>query len=196
MRTSLLIGAMLAVHAPMRAADTAAFDNLQTSYNAAVEKSVKPLRDAYLESLGKLRETYLKAANLEGANRVQSEIDAIKQNIAFAAPSNGAKPAAAAGGNSPGVTVKPPEVRWIAGKDWYTPARSKWTFNKDGTGTKSRGGVATKFLWKGMPSGLVQLTNQGRPGTPPVIEYVEFVSKSDAWWGTSETERTNQLKSN
>jgi hypothetical protein len=91
------------VTAGLCAADTPEFDKLQASYRNAVEQATKGLREAHLRELETLRDTYTRAGNLNAANKVQAQIDAIYHSIAFAAsPGNSKEPPPAA---------MPPEVR-------------------------------------------------------------------------------------
>eukprot|EP01031_Cornospumella_fuschlensis_P009253 gene9253-11368_t len=70
--------------ATLHAVDTPEYDRLRTSYRAAVERATEPLTKTYLAELEKVRDLYTRAANLEAANKVQAEIDAIYTNPDFA----------------------------------------------------------------------------------------------------------------
>ena len=65
-------------------ADAPEFDRLQESYRSAVLRVTKPLQQSYIAELQKLRDALARDANLDAANKVQAEIDAVYQAIAFA----------------------------------------------------------------------------------------------------------------
>lgn len=72
-----LVILLLSVVASLHGADTPEFDRLRDSYKAAMEKATKPINQTYLAELTKVRDMYTRAAKLDAANKVQSEIDAI-----------------------------------------------------------------------------------------------------------------------
>lgn len=68
------------------AAETPDLDRLKTSYTAAMEKATKPINQTYLTELAKIRDAYTRSANLEAANKVQVEIDLIKNDFGLSSP--------------------------------------------------------------------------------------------------------------
>lgn len=80
----------------LRAADVPPeMERLRDSYNAAVNRAVQPLTRTYLDELKKLRDLYTRSANLDAANAVEAEVQAIGKDI------NGLAPTAAIGKNVP-----------------------------------------------------------------------------------------------
>jgi hypothetical protein len=64
----------------LQAVDVPELDRLREAHKTALERAAKPVTQTYLAELAKLRDAYTRAANLEAANRVQTEIRAISQN--------------------------------------------------------------------------------------------------------------------
>lgn len=180
---------------------SAELDRLQTSYKEAVERATDPLTRTYLTELEKLRDSYTRSGNLTGANNVQMEINRMNQAVAFAkaakkVPTTAAAPIpAAAGASGPAANaVTIPEPRWYVGKTWHTNAQTKWTFAKDGTGDQMRGNTRTAiFTWRLLESGLVEVSQQAAPGKPVSLSFVQFKSKSEAWFGPSPANLTAPL---
>ena len=179
----------------------AEFDRLQGSYQAAVERETAPLRQTYLAELEKLRESYTRAGNLAGANTVQAEIVAMNQQIAFAKTGKRAPTEPVAPGTVRAVTpVNPvagaemPELRWFVGKTWLTDASTKWNFEKDGTGDRVRGNQKVAiFKWRLLPSGTVEISERTAPDKPVTLVYLRFKNKTEAWFGSSETNLNARL---
>jgi hypothetical protein len=67
----------------VRSADAPELDRLKESYRAAIQRVQSPVVQNYLAELTRLRASLAKAANLEAANKVQEEIDATYQGLAF-----------------------------------------------------------------------------------------------------------------
>ena len=199
MKTIAAVALFLALTAAaLRAADTPEFDRLHTSYKAAVEKATKPLTEAYLADLEKLRDVYTRAAKLDAANKVQAEIDSIYQSIAFAkaakklptAAQTPAAPSTPSASISPsGEIAKMPEIRWFIGKTWRTDGGTRFTFSRDGSGERVYGVEKMPFTWRLLESGVVELTPTGQE-KPTSHWYLKFTSRSEALFGTTE-ERTN-----
>lgn len=84
MRTTLLCTALLSL-ALLRAEEPEQLRQLRGSYEAAVQKAIKPMSEAYLNELKKLRDNFTRSANLEAANAVQKEIDLYAAKVAAAA---------------------------------------------------------------------------------------------------------------
>jgi len=82
-RFTLLI-ALIPAMVVLRAADIPELTRLRESYHAAVAKAVKPIIQAHIIDLEKLRDAYSRAANLDAAIKVRADIDAAYQSIAFA----------------------------------------------------------------------------------------------------------------
>ncbi len=189
---------LMVLAAALHAVDTPEFDRLHTSYKTAIEKATKPLTQAYLEELEKLRDVYTRAAKLEAANKVQAEIDSIYQSIAFA---NTAKklPAAAqipaapgttpTGGNPSGEIAKMPETHWFVGKTWRTDGGTKFSFSRNGSGERVYGVEKMPFTWRLLESGVLELTPAGEEKSANRW-YVKLTSRSEALFGTTE-QRTN-----
>jgi hypothetical protein len=173
-------------------ADTAEFERLQASYKDALDKATKPLTQTYLRELERLRDSYTRSANLEGAQKVQTEIDSLTRAAAFANVAKKAPTAPPTPVAAPPVSAKeaaaatmPPELHWFVGKTWLTDALTKWNFEKDGTGSKSRSGQKTGsiFKWRVLGSGLVELSEQAAPGKPVSITLLRFKDRNEAWFG-------------
>lgn len=180
--------------AALRAVDTPEFDRLNTSYRAAIEKATKPLTQAYLEELQKLRDVYTRAAKLEAANKVQAEIDSIYQSIAFATAAK-KLPAAAQTPANPSATLpttaasgesaKMPETHWFVGKTWRTDGGTKFSFSRNGSGERVYGVEKMPFTWRLMESGVLELTPAGEEKSASRW-YVKFSSRSEGLFGTTE----------
>ena len=167
----------------LRAVDSPEFDRLRASYNAAIERATNPITKTYLVELEKQRDAYARATRLEAANVVQAEIDAIKQ----------AGAAAQAAGTS--ATKEPvtsaasaaPPLHWFAGKTWLTDANTKWTFSRNGSGERVRGkDKIAIFTWKVLDNGILELAERLAPDKPVTTTYLQFKTKSEAWFGTSQ----------
>ena len=182
--------ALISTAAALRSADVPEFDRLRANYLAAIDRVTRPLTQSYLIDLERQRDAYARASKLEAANAVQAEIDVIKQAIATA------ETAKKLPLNSPTnkETNAAPQLHWFAGKTWLTDAKTKWTFNRNGTGEKVRGNdkIAT-FMWKLLPSGNLELTERSAPDKPVATSYVQFKGRSEAWFGTSEAKLDNRL---
>ncbi len=173
--------------------ETLEFDKLQSSYKDAVSKATKPLTQTYLKELERLRDSYTRGANLDGASKVQTEIDTVNHALAYAdiarkAPTAPAVPVPATplSAKDAAAANKQPELRWFVGKTWLTDAQTKWTFEKDGTGDKVRGTQKVAvFKWRVLESGALELTEQSAPGKPANITYLRFKDKNEAWFGSS-----------
>lgn len=78
--TSIAI-AIMSVGATSLLADTTELERLRDSYRAAVERVAQPLNQTYTAELGKLRDTFARAGNLDAASAVQAEIDATNRAV-------------------------------------------------------------------------------------------------------------------
>ncbi len=169
---------------------TPEFDRIRANYNAALERVTAPITQSYLAELEKQRDAYARASKLDAANVVQAEISNIKQAMVAAQAARKLPPKA------PTVSeaATAPQLHWFAGKTWLTDAKTRWTFARNGTGEKIRGKdrIAT-FTWKLLPSGNVELTERAAPEKPATATCVQFKTKSEAWFGTSEDQLTNRL---
>jgi hypothetical protein len=182
--------ALISTAAALRAADAPEFDRIRANYLAAIDRVTKPITQSYLIELERQRDAYARASKLEPANAVQAEIDVIKQALATA---EAAKKLPL---NSPTnkETNAAPQLHWFAGKTWLTDAKTKWTFNRNGTGDKVRGNDKIAiFTWKLLPSGNVELTERSAPDKPATTSYVQFKTRSEAWFGTSEAGLNSRL---
>lgn len=182
--------ALLLPFATLHAADTPEFERLRANYHAAIGRATAPITKNYLAELEKQRDTYARAAKLDAANVVQAEINQIKQAIASAETAQKLPPQSPT--NQEAIAV--PQLHWFAGKTWLTDAKTRWNFERNGTGEKIRGKdrIAT-FTWKLLPSGSVELTERSAPDKPATTTYVRFKTKSEAWFGTSEGQLPNRL---
>ena len=177
--------------AVVHAGDTSEFDQIRSRYNTAIEHATAPITQNYLAELEKLRDTYTRASKLEAANVVQAEITNIKQASAFA---RAAKQLPLKSPTNPEAPAAIPQPYWFAGKSWFTDAKTKWSFARNGTGEKIRGKDRIAiFTWKLLPSGNVELTERAAPDKPETTTYVQFKTKSEAWFGTSEDQLVNRL---
>jgi hypothetical protein len=78
----LTLGGFIVISNILCAGDTPqAMERLRDSYNAAVNRAVLPLTRTYLDELKKLRDSYTRSSNLEGANAAEAEIQAITQKM-------------------------------------------------------------------------------------------------------------------
>jgi hypothetical protein len=79
------------------AQDISQFERLRTSYDAAVNRTLKPLTENYLRELTQLRDAYTRASRLKEAVKVDEEIKLIQEKLAGmnpVAPLNAPLPAA------------------------------------------------------------------------------------------------------
>ncbi len=158
-------------------------DRLRANYHAAIERATAPITQNYLGDLEKQRDAYARATKLDAANAVQAEINNIKGAIAAAQAAKKLPPKAAA---APEMTTATP-LRWFAGKTWQTDQKTKWIFSRSGTGEKVRGTqkICT-FTWKLLDSGKVELTERTAPDKPSTTTFLQFKSKSEAFFGFTE----------
>lgn len=185
-----LLLTVLPLAAVLHAGEAPEFDRLRANYQAAIERATKPLTQSYLIELEKQRGSYARASKLDAANVVQAEINAIKQDAASAEL---ARKLQAKSPPSQDSTAAP-QPHWFAGKTWLTDQKTKWSFNRKGTGEKVRGhDTIAMFTWKLLDSGNLELTELAGAGKPAATTYVHFKNKSEAWFGSSEDKLDNRL---
>lgn len=70
--------------------DATQLDQLRTSYESAIARATRPVTEAYLKELQKLRDNYTRAARLPEATKVDTEIKSIvERNPALGDPLSG-----------------------------------------------------------------------------------------------------------
>jgi hypothetical protein len=124
---------------PVHGADTREFDRLQSGYKDALDRAIKPLTQTYIRELERMRDAFTREAKFDAANKVQAEIDAVRQSTgqpanqpAVVSPTL-AKAATTAPTDDSASTPSPkmPELRWIVGRSWVTDRETTWSFTRD-----------------------------------------------------------------
>ncbi len=185
-----LIFTLLPMATALRAVEAPEFDRLRANYQAAIERATKTLTQSYLIELEKQRGSYERASKPDAGNVVQAEINATKQAAASAELARKLQ-AKSPPSQDPSVAS---QTHWFAGKTWLTDQKTKWSFNRKGTGEKVRGhDTIAMFTWKLLDSGNLELTELAGAGKPATTTYVHFKNKSEAWFGSSEDKLDNRL---
>ena len=155
----------------------AEMDRLKTSYEAAVERSVIPIRNTYEKELLKLMEKHTKAGNLTAALEVKAEIEKVtgKPVLDPSAP----KPTTTA--------ITKPKIleQYFIGKTWRSPTGTSFTFNENGTGDRQFGNDKTTFKWKQRGKDTVEAVGPGTQGGSERSWFFRFVSLEEAYYGNN-----------
>lgn len=149
---------------------------LKASYEAAVERSVAPLRATYEKELLKLMEKHTKAGDLTSALEVKEEIEKLTGKpvlTATAAPSG------------TGAVARPKVLEpYFVGKTWRTPTGTNFTFREDGTGERQFGNDKSAFKWKQRGRDMVEAIGPGTSGGPDRSWFFRFESLEKAFYGS------------
>lgn len=152
-------------------------DRLKTAYEAAVERSVAPIRSTYEKELLKLMEKHTKAGNLNAALEVKTEIERL----------TGKPVADASTPKSSTTVVSKPRIleQYFVGKTWRSPTGTSFTFNEDGTGHRAFGNDKTDFKWKQRGKDTVEAVGPGTAGGSERSWFFRFVSLEEAYYGNN-----------
>ena len=172
---TLLSSLLLFVFCVNMAFADAELDRLKTSYEAAVERSVAPLRTTYEKELLKLMDHHTKAGNLTAALEVKNEIEQLtgKPYMDPSAP----KPTTTA--------ITKPKIleQYFVGKTWRTPSGTNYTFNEDGKGFRQFGNDKSDFKWKQRGKDIVEVVGPASQGGSDTTWFFKFVSLEEAYYG-------------
>ncbi|MGV3659920.1 MAG: hypothetical protein ACO1TE_07040 [Prosthecobacter sp.] len=150
-------------------------DRLKASYDAAVERSVAPLRATYEKELLKLMEKHTKAGDLTAALKVKDEIEKLTGKPVLI-------PTAAPSGTGAVARAKVLEPYFV-GKTWRTPTGTSFTFREDGTGDRQFGNDKSAFKWKQRGRDTVEAIGPGTSGGADRSWFFRFESLEEAFYG-------------
>jgi hypothetical protein len=148
---------------------------LKASYEAAVLRATAPLVVKYETNLTELLKKRTQAGDLKAAVAIQEEIDRLKAN---------GKSTAATSGTSPSLFI---------GKTWSTATGTKFSFKKDGAGTREFGSDKTPLVWRELDKGKVEATGQYNQGAENRTWYFTFNSRSEAYYSDKKEELGTKL---
>lgn len=159
---------------PMAHADPE-MDRLKASYDAAVERSVAPLRATYEKELLKLMEKHTKAGDLTAALKVKDEIEKLTGKPVLT-------PSSATSGT--GATARQKALEpYFVGKTWRTPTGTDFTFHEGGTGDRQFGNDKTTFKWRQRTHDMVEAVGPGTSGSPDRSWFFRFETLDKAFYG-------------
>ncbi len=115
-------------------------NRLRVSHNAAVNRTIAPLRSVYEKDLQKLLQRYTQAGKLDAASEVVQELQLLKSNMVAS------------------VSLPPPKVysdSCFVGQTWITPTGTRFTFDENLTGKQQYGNQkTTPFKWEKTGNGV------------------------------------------
>jgi phenylalanyl-tRNA synthetase alpha subunit len=127
---------------------------LRATYELAVSRATTPLLKAYISQLEKLKIEYTKAAKLQEALAVDSEIKKFKDTNNQGDKTNSQEDKSTS-------TTELPDTKSPAGERWTRQMGTTYDFHLDGTITITAKDHpienGTRGLWKRMPDGSVEI---------------------------------------
>lgn len=140
-------------------------DRFLADYEEASERVIKPLRETYLRELNKILRTRTQASDLPGALAVRNELEKVAAEEELGQMDN-------------------LEVLFV-GRTWVSGSGTAFTFNADGKCPREAR-KRVEGTWKRRGSVVISSIE----GSPGETRYFRFVSKTEAYYGTSDREMT------
>ena len=186
-RTRILIVAVTVLGASLSHADDE-LNKLKASYEAAVTRAVAPIKATYEKELQKLLQLQTQASKLDAAAEVMAELKGLAPQKAPPAPGAAAAPASAQG-----ASLQSTE-HWFVGKTWTTPAGTRFSFARNGSGFRENGKDKTAIVWHQNGDGMVEVTGQGKKGGKTDTWFFRFTSLTEGHYGSSSDNLSMKLE--
>lgn len=140
---------------------------LRENYNRAVERVVEPIRTTYEAELEKMLAQTTQSGDFEEAKKIAEELKTVRDTAQLAK-----------------AFSKDDMMKFFVGKSWWSPARSEYHFNQDGTGYRSHPSSGkTPMTWEINTPGVVEAKGAMSEGGAIQTWFFSFTNDKTALFG-------------